>query len=720
MHFFVSSQCNIPHTMNPTPRYTIEHIPLLRLLIPMVVGIVWQHLFPQPYTIVIPLTIATICGIMAWRERKETFSLAFHTNFSISLFAIILCMGMIIYTLHQPDETLPDIEPGTTAIARIESPPADQTHSYRTTAVIVALSNNDTTTSTHIPLSLDIQHSYTAQKLQGGDIIIFTPRLERIRSSSIPHSFDYALYMKNKGILFRQYLPDGAWTLSSYYTPPTLKQQARQIQSACIDNLRNSGLSPDHIAILSTLIWGYKADLPDSIRDYFSAAGLSHVLAVSGLHMGIIILISTWLLTPLRYTRLRKLSYIITIATLWVYAFVTGQSPSVMRACIMATFVGIASIINRRNTSLNALCGSAIIILLLNPMQLFDIGFQLSYTAVAGILLFTSYLDIARLTEQKNPILRYLSGSIAVSVSAQIITLPIAAYYFHYIPLWGLLSNIILVPLLPIIVVSTLVLQLCTACNIPHAWLTDITDFLTGTLMQGADIIANLPGAVIDKIWLSPHFILLYTIIVIATWYALSRHTLRPLTLLLFTLILIQMLSLYDTTKSSTAQAFIAPEYRHTHLQLADNAHNCYIISSDSAKAPPRQGEEWRINQHLNTHVVNHNDTIRTPHIYIALPFIQYYNRRLLWIDDNTWRYTHTSEKIHAHYAVITEQYNGSIASLLQTFQIDTVILPASLFPERATRLQQECNKKNIDCHNIREDDIWNFVDVPTSNKSHY
>lgn len=696
--------------MHLAPRYTIAHVPFLRLLLPIIIGIVWQHLFPSQWIIGIWFLVALGCGIATWILRHDRLKRTFHIAFTTATTSAVIGAGMLLYQCKQPSAELPEMSATCVAIAKIEEVPVKKEYSYRTVATIISLNDSTATRATHIPVLLNLNHSYTAGTLQGGNLIIFKPQLQRIEPSPIPYAFDYAQYMKARGILYRQSLADEQWQLASYSTTPTLQQRAQIIQSQCVGNLHDCGLSQENTALLSALLWGYKTDLPTTTREYFSAAGLSHVLAVSGLHTGIIALIISWLLFPLRYTKLRKLSHVIVIITLWIYAFIAGLSPSIIRACIMATFVGVALLINRRNTALNALCASALLVLLFDPMQLFEIGFQLSYAAVAGILLLAPYFDIARILEAPNSIVRYLSQLISVSLAAQIATTPIAAYYFHYIPLWGLLSNIIFVPLLPFIIIATLILQMCNICLIPHTWITIATDTLVNGLTGGANLIASLPGATLNEIWLSPLFLVLYYTIIFCIWHAVSYRTLRPLTVIVASLIIMLISLTHQSLQPSTAQAFITNNRNNTHLQLADDKHHCYIISTDTTSQPPTQGNEWRIKEQFDTRKITPDDTIQAPNIYIALPFVQYYNNRMLWVDDNTWRYTRSNRSMHIDYAVITEQYKGRIKPLINLFEIDTIILSASIFPEKAEQLRQECIAAEIDCLNLREEKIWHCI----------
>lgn len=705
--------------MSHTIRYTLHHIPFLRLLLPFAVGIVWHYYNPSAWAIYIMCSLTLVCGIVGWIAHRRHIHRLQRWAFALATSAAMAGVGMTLCMTHTPRSCELPTSRHATLLVRIDQIPTERTYSYRTLACVVAAYENDSLKDVRIPLLLDLAKSFTASQLKGGDHILIKSDMQPIRNSSMPYSFDYAAYMKRQGILYRQYVADDAWQLSNHRTTPTLRNRAEVVQRQCVAAIERTELSPTNKALLSALLWGYKAELPETMRSYFSTAGLSHVLAVSGLHTGIIAFIVWLLLYPLRFTSLRNLRHIVTIVVLWGYAFITGLSPSVIRACIMATFVATAALINRRNTALNALCGAALLTLLAAPMQLFDIGFQLSYTAVAGILLITPHIDLARLREIHNPIPRYLSGIVAVSIGAQVATLPLAAYYFHYIPVWGLLSNILLVPLLPILVISALTLLLFNALHLPHEWLSHLTDALAHTLTQGAQAIASLPGAEIEGAYLSIPMLILYGIILGSIWIAMSRRTLRPLAVLLSAVIITQAISIALTLQPSNAQAIASSEGGHALLQMSDSRHNCIILTTDTTHTLPRSGEEWRINQRLDAQLIEQHDTIATPHIYATKPFIDYYGLRILWLDDNTWRYTHTAQLMPIEYLIVTEQYKGRIAPLLHNFAPRHIILTESIFASRADELQAECAALEIPCHNSHQDGVWQFpAPTPTHIKS--
>lgn len=686
---------------------TFNHIPFLRLLLPLATGIVIQYIYNSIATIVVCGILLIVCGILTLLHSKNRLSSVYRRCFFLLTCSTMAIAGMISYNIATTINTLPTIAPDSIAIARVDGLPTEREHSYQTHCTIIAINDSTTSRPADIPILLNIEKSHTARSLQGGELILFHPDLQPIEGSAIPHAFDYARHMALQGTYYRQYLRDDEWQHTSHIDASSWQHRALRLQSSCINNLYQSSLTHEQASFLSALLWGYKANIPESTRQIFSVAGLSHILAVSGLHTGIIAFILWLLLYPLRWLSFNHLREIIALLLLWGYAFVTGLSPSVVRACTMATFIGVAHIMHRRNTSLNALCGSAVIVLLAAPAQLFDIGFQLSYTAVAGILLLSPYLDIARLYDVRNNMVRYVSGSIAVTLAAQLATTPLAAHYFHIIPIWGLISNIFLLPLLPLLILSALVMQLCVAIDIECKLMTMFTQELTNILLNGAQSIASLPIAHISNIAITPPMLVFYSFILIAIWYALSRRSLRPLTIIAISVIAMQAISLYYSLQPSTPMAIVPAERSSSNIQLSNASHNCIIITTDTMQHLPRNGEEWRIMERLSPRIVTHNDTIAIDNIYTALPFIQYYYKRMLWVDDNSWRYCSSDSCMSIDYAFITEQYTGHIAPLLNTFDIDSIILSATIFKDRGTQLQNECQQLAIGCYNIATDGAW-------------
>lgn len=244
------------------------------------------------------------------------------------------------------------------------------------------------------------------------------------------------------------------------------KKAPNTLQQRLYDRLSAAGLEGDELATVGALTLGYKEDLDPALKRHFQASGAAHVLAVSGLHTGIIYGLLLFILTlggrvrPMHENRLGRWSIsLIIIVIMWGYAYLTGMTPSVVRAVLMLSLVEIGRALYRFSLTLNTIASSAFLILMVHPSSLWSVSFQLSYAATTAIVLFTpSFLSLPR--EQgraKSRFWTYFIGIIVVSIAAQIGTLPITIYYFHQVSSYFLLANLIVLPLATVLVPSGLI-----------------------------------------------------------------------------------------------------------------------------------------------------------------------------------------------------------------------------------------------------------------------
>lgn len=283
--------------------------------------------------------------------------------------------------------------------------------------------------------------------------------------------------------------------------------------------------SEDNEGIISAITLGKKDGIDRHTKKMFSMSGGSHVLAVSGLHVGIIYVILLWFASLLPKKRvITTLSHIITIACLWFYAYICGLPASVVRSALMFNLISVAVIIERRNVSLNAVFTSAFIMLIYKPLYLFDIGFQLSYTAVISILLF--YPKFFALIKLQNKMLSTAWSMICVSASAQIGTLPLTIYYFHQIPTYSLITNFLVIPAAFLIIYLAAIMLIVS----PLPYLAELAgkavDTVTGALRAGVEYIVNLPFSVIDGLYVNIWMVIgLFSIIMTFHAFIETRKT---------------------------------------------------------------------------------------------------------------------------------------------------------------------------------------------------
>ncbi|MCM1310228.1 MAG: ComEC/Rec2 family competence protein [Bacteroides sp.] len=267
--------------------------------------------------------------------------------------------------------------------------------------------------------------------------------------------------------------------------------------------LMRSNLKPGTINVLAAILLGRSEMLPPQTRVSYSAAGLSHVLALSGMHVSVIAMIIAVALWPFYFGRHVRTRLLLTILALWFYAALTAFIPSVTRAVIMATVYMLGRILQRRSSPLNSLCLAAILILLVNPHDLYAAGFQLSFAAVLGIILF--YPLINRVDRRNHPGLYALVSYPALSISAMTFAGIISAYHFHMFPVYFLLANITVVLLIPLLMIVGL-LSLGFGLNFG-------ADMICWAMEKVAELISALPGATLSglypTVWLTLLLLLL-------------------------------------------------------------------------------------------------------------------------------------------------------------------------------------------------------------------
>lgn len=339
--------------------------------------------------------------------------------------------------------------------------------------------------------------------------------------------FDYALYMRSHGYQAQTFVSEWRWqevNLQSLSWFTRARLVVGQWRESLIGRLRAHDFFYQDLAIVTAMCLGDKTMINKEIRESYSISGVSHVLALSGMHLGIIYLVLSMTVARWRKGRglLRPVSEGVILLAIWMYVFLVGMSPSVVRSAVMITVFSLMSLLHRGKMSLNVLGFTAIVMLLSNPMNLFDVGFQMSFIAVASILLFSHRIFVC-LPTVHHRLLRWLWGLLSVSLAAQIGVAPLTAYYFGQVSCYFLFTNII------IVVLTTLIIYLSLAFFI-FSWLTPVASLLAQLLSVVAHVqntvvqwISVCPGSVINNIHLHVVQVLLIYVIILCVYAMICR-----------------------------------------------------------------------------------------------------------------------------------------------------------------------------------------------------
>ena len=298
-------------------------------------------------------------------------------------------------------------------------------------------------------LLMNLDKESTAENINVSARILTTAVLQNVKPPLNPYQFNYKNYLENLGIYHQIFLKDQV-VLAIPQSPKSIMDYAQAIREMFNKRLQKLAFKPIEHALINALLLGQRQDITTDVYEDYAKAGAIHILAISGLHIGILLLILQFIMKPLLYFRHGKFVRLLMIlCLLWSFAIIAGLSPSVVRAVTMFSLFAIVRGLKRTSNSLNTLAVSAFILLLFRPGFCFDVGFQLSYAAVASIIIVKPILD--RWWRIKHRIGNWFLDLFKVSIAAQIGVLPLSLYYFHQFPGLFFVTNMVVVPCLIVI-----------------------------------------------------------------------------------------------------------------------------------------------------------------------------------------------------------------------------------------------------------------------------
>jgi competence protein ComEC len=406
-----------------------------------------------------------------------------------------------------------------------------------------------------------------------------------------PMEFDFGQYLKSKGISGTVFLRDGEFVLSDEWHGG-LKIQLIRWQNALIDRL---GLRSDSPAagVLAALLLGKREAVDIETRTSFADSGTVHVLAVSGLHVGIIYLFFTLMLSRLGIAkRAPILTLLLTLLFLWIYAGITGFSPSVLRASTMFSFVAIGKQLNRFGNIYNMIAASAILLLALNPFLVFQVGFQLSYLAVLGIVYL--HPKIYALWEIDHWLGDKIWSLVVVSFCAQLATFPLSVYYFHQFPTYFLISNILVIPLATAILYTGMVWLSLSWLPYISDMLGKITLFFADSLTFFVRLIQKLPLSVVDNMYFSGTTVCGVYILIIAVTAFLVKPVRRRFLFAASTSLVLTALLCTGRFTTRQQKLLIFPSIQKTNALIYVERGEAHVLAEDSLIAQDQLNYRYR------------------------------------------------------------------------------------------------------------------------------
>lgn len=429
--------------MPETLRISWSRMPFVRLLAPVVLALILHRHFELPWALPVFVMAAVATALLQLRYVHYRYRWVRGALINLALFFMTIAWAQVTNPRGQATHYVHYVGQQGTYSARVLGASLEKARSYKLEVEVERMVLNELQREVRGKAILYLAKDSLAETLQAGQEIIFRTTFQRHQPPPNPGQFDYGGHLENRGITCTSYLTSSNWQLGQGKVKGLAVVIAGFRQELL--QLLEQGLSEEEAQIASALLLGYKEDLDPELRSAFSNAGAMHVLAVSGLHVGIVFMALNFLLGWMERLRHGKvIKMLLIIALIWCYALLTGSSPSVQRASFMFSMIGFAGVLGRTANILNTLAASAFAMLFWDPNLLFNVGFQLSYAAVFGIVML--YPFISPLVASRYMLVNKAWDLTAVSIAAQISTLPFILFYFHQIPVYAVLSNLIIIP----------------------------------------------------------------------------------------------------------------------------------------------------------------------------------------------------------------------------------------------------------------------------------
>ena len=346
------------------------------------------------------------------------------------------------------------------------------------------------------------QKSDAAMQLRYGDLIAFPLPIGEVSAPKNPEEFDYRDYLFRKSITGQIYLKADDWVDLEANKANPLYDFSYRFRDVLLRSLQRCGLDGNEFGVAAAILLGYDDSLPAEVRQNYVAAGSMHILCVSGMHVGIIYLLASLLLGFLNRKKWQKtLKQLLLLALIWFYAMIAGLSPSIMRSALMISFVVFGELLHRKGFAINSIAASALILLCINPNNLFEIGFLLSYVAVVGIVLLQK--PIYGWFCFKNKLLDKVWEITAVALAAQFATMPFTLFYFHQFTVYFWLSNLFMTPISFVVIMGGMILLLVSwipYINVAVGYLVWGAVYLMNTLIAWVE---SLPLSIIKGIYIN-------------------------------------------------------------------------------------------------------------------------------------------------------------------------------------------------------------------------
>ena len=688
-----------------------NNYPIIRLLIPLLVGILLGYIFPELRNQIFYLLVF-FGFFMVGMAYIPAFYPSYRWRYLSTgiIYLMFLGFGILLIQFHYPYQNHKyvgkHLDKAELIYARVAEVPEESAKTYKI-LVDVEFVEKKEDTALHAVIGkamLYLAKGDSSTRIPDyGDHLVLKSSLEEISPPGNPKAFDYKAFMKRKGVQYSAYVKQDDYLIVPGHDAFSLKHTALKVRNKLLEQLKNNGLAEEEYAIAASLLLGYREALNDDLLTAYRSAGVMHILCVSGMHVGILYLILSQLLSFLkRIPKGLQIRMLIIILNIWGFAIITGLSPSVSRAAIMFTFVAVGKNLGRNINIYNTLAASAMFTLILSPHSLFDVGFQLSYTAVISIAAL--FQPIYQLYISRFKIPDYLWQIVALSLAAQIGTAPLSMYYFHQFPNYFLLSNIVVMLLVTPVFYLALATLLFSFIPVLSSGLAFLTTWGIKIMNYLVFSIQAFPYSVSTHISYSTAFLvsLILFLIFLSYWLTSKKQTLVWVNLIL--VILLLGINMWEENQKANTRRLLAFQSRGSMALLIQQGKEAVLFCDSSSFNQPER-ISYPTSSYLSAYALEPER--------INMDSTQFYTGLALCQDDflafgNQLIAMHTPErkyrkKISCDVLFIRKVNSFSMVNFMEKYSPKQIVLSAELWDNQRDKIKAQLAESTVPVWDIQE-----------------
>lgn len=685
-----------------------KHTPIVRILpfflAGIIVAIYWGENIPILHY-AMPVFVAFTLFLLFW---KQASSYRLRWVFGLVLKLTFFFVGLQLVVLNTAgfsDKHYTNyVNRHDTVLAIVNNDVSERNNSMKTILEIIGVQEDGNWHEVDGESMAYFAKDSAAYQLHRGDMVVFQANFQEVQPPQNPHEFNYQRYLRFHNIYEQIYLPEKQWkVIDSGYGNPILIA-SNQLRNELLSILKKYGLHDNEFAVASALILGRKDFLDADLIEQYASAGAMHVLAVSGLHVGIIYLVFNYMLFFMNRKQ-RVAKAVILIGVLWFYACLTGLSPSVMRAATMFSFIVVGQSVSRPTNIYNILASSALVLLVIDPFLIMEVGFQLSYLAVLGIV----YLQpkIYNKLYVRNKILDKIWAITAVSFAAQAATFPLGLHYFHQFPTYFLFSNLIVIPAATVILYLGLVVFLTSFFPAIVAFFASVLQWVIFGLNSSVQFIDDLPGSIIRGVSISvPETWLIYLFMIFVLLFIAKRKIKLMFYGMAAFSVLLGLNIIEAVQNKSQCQFIVYKVNNHSAYDFISGTN--HVLLADSTLL----GQDDRIMFHMRHHwwemnikqeqMANCKTDFKSPILNKTGPFIKCSGFTVAILQDVLYDQP-VASRIKIDYLLVPDGVWFDAEKIAANFNVGLVIIDSSVGYYKGQTIQNLCADAGLPCHNVNE-----------------